>query len=77
MKLYLDLCCLNRPFDDQSQGRIALESQAVALILEKADRGEHTLCSSAALVVDKAARRNAAKIAVVTDAIRLVSERAF
>ena len=52
MKLYLDLCCLNRPFDDQSQARIALESQAVVLILEKVDRGEHTLCNSAALVVE-------------------------
>ena len=36
----MDLCCLNRPFDDQSQARVALESQAVVLILEKIDRGE-------------------------------------
>ena len=35
MKVYLDVSCLNRPFDDQSQARIALESQAVVLILEK------------------------------------------
>jgi predicted nucleic acid-binding protein len=27
-RLYLDNCCYNRPFDDQSQIRIALESQA-------------------------------------------------
>lgn len=52
MKLYLDLCCLNRPFDDQSQARVALESQAVVFILEKVDRGEHGLCNSAALVVE-------------------------
>jgi len=26
MKVYLDACCLNRPFDDQSQDRIRLES---------------------------------------------------
>jgi hypothetical protein len=48
----MDLCCLNRPFDDQSQARIALESQAVVLILEKVDKGEHVLCNSAALVVE-------------------------
>jgi len=48
----MDLCCLNRPFDDQSQARVALESQAVVLILEKVDRGEHVLCNSAALVVE-------------------------
>ena len=29
MKIYLDVCCLNRPFDDQTQDRIHLESEAV------------------------------------------------
>lgn len=33
MNIYLDTCCLNRPFDDQSQERIRLESEAVILIL--------------------------------------------
>jgi hypothetical protein len=33
MKIYLDACCLNRPFDDQSQERIRLEAEAVAIIL--------------------------------------------
>jgi predicted nucleic acid-binding protein len=28
MRVYLDNCCYNRPFDDQSQIRIALEAQA-------------------------------------------------
>ena len=35
IKIYLDACCLNRPFDDQSQPRVRLEAEAVALILEK------------------------------------------
>ena len=35
MKVYLDACCLNRPFDDQSQPRVRLEAEAVSLILEK------------------------------------------
>jgi predicted nucleic acid-binding protein len=52
VKLYLDLCCLNRPFDDQSQARVAPESQAVVLILERVDRGAHALCNSAALAVE-------------------------
>lgn len=29
MKIYLDNCCLNRPFDDQSNLRVRLESEAV------------------------------------------------
>lgn len=28
MKIYLDNCCLNRPYDDQTQIRISLETQA-------------------------------------------------
>lgn len=33
MKLYLDACCLNRPFDDQMQVRIRLEAEATLLII--------------------------------------------
>ena len=40
MKVYLDACCLNRPFDDQSQPRVRLEAEAIALILEKLHQRE-------------------------------------
>jgi len=40
MKVYLDACCLNRPFDDQSQPRVRLEAEAISLILEKLNQGE-------------------------------------
>jgi predicted nucleic acid-binding protein len=33
MLLYLDMCCIKRPFDDQSQPRIRLESEAVLGLL--------------------------------------------
>jgi len=33
--VYLDACCLNRPFDDQAQPRIHLESEAVLMILAR------------------------------------------
>ena len=36
MIIYLDVCCLNRPFDDQSQNRVRLEAEAVLSILEMA-----------------------------------------
>lgn len=38
--VYLDTCCLNRPFDDQAQDRIRLEAEAVLLILGSIVRGE-------------------------------------
>lgn len=28
MRVYLDMCCYNRPYDDQSQFRVALETQS-------------------------------------------------
>lgn len=33
MLLYLDMCCLKRPFDDQSQPRVRLEAAAVLSLL--------------------------------------------
>ncbi len=46
MRIYLDVCCLNRPFDDQIQERIRLESEAVMAILSKVSTGEWVLISS-------------------------------
>ena len=39
MRIYLDVCCLNRPFDDQQQPRIRLESEAVLLIMRYCEQG--------------------------------------
>ena len=36
--VYLDVCALNRPLDDQSQMRIRLEADAVSLILSQFER---------------------------------------
>jgi hypothetical protein len=33
MLIYLDMCCLKRPFDDQTQTRVHLESEAVLALL--------------------------------------------
>jgi predicted nucleic acid-binding protein len=35
MRIYMDNCCLNRPFDDQSKIRIRLEAEAVLFIQGK------------------------------------------
>ncbi len=52
MKVYMDMCALKRPFDDQSQGRIALETQAVIRILAAARVRSVVLCNSAALAFE-------------------------
>lgn len=43
MKIYLDNCCFNRPFDDQSQLRIRLESEAKLRIQEDIRSGSYQL----------------------------------
>ena len=43
MKIYLDNCCFNRPFDDQSQLRILLESEAKLKIQENIRSGAYNL----------------------------------
>lgn len=43
LKLYLDNCCFNRPFDNQSQLKIYLETQAKLAIQEKILAGEYSL----------------------------------
>ena len=46
MKVYLDNCCFNRPFDDQTQLRIHFESEAVKAILELCEQGTWNLICS-------------------------------
>jgi len=46
MRIYMDVCCLNRPFDDQSQERIKLESEAVLMILHRCEICEWVLVGS-------------------------------
>lgn len=46
MRIYLDVSCLNRPYDDQGQVRIRLEAEATTAILGKCERGEWQQVSS-------------------------------
>jgi hypothetical protein len=43
MRLYIDLSCFNRPFDDQSQERIRLETEAVLNVLTRVVEGKERL----------------------------------
>lgn len=46
MAVYLDVCALGRPFDNQNQLRIRLETDAVLLILSYIRSGSRTLVVS-------------------------------
>ncbi len=46
MKIYLDNCCYNRPYDDQSQLRISLETQAKLYIQDLVKQRKAELVTS-------------------------------
>jgi predicted nucleic acid-binding protein len=50
------MCALKRPFDDQTQSRILIETAAVNRVLDATTNGLLTLCNSAASVAEN--RRN-------------------
>lgn len=52
LKIYLDNCSLQRPFDDQSQPRIALETEAVTKIVSLCEAGQLSLITSTALDIE-------------------------
>ena len=52
MKIYLDVCCLNRPFDDQLQDRIHLESEAVVTILKQVETGDWIWINSSVVLFE-------------------------
>jgi len=54
----LDVCCLNRPFDDWVQERLRLEGDSVLTILERVRTGEWQLISSEAITVELEKMRN-------------------
>ena len=51
MRIYLDMCCLKRPFDDQSFPRNRLESEAVLALLAS-ESPEREFIRSDALVLE-------------------------
>lgn len=52
MKIYLDLCSLNRPLDDKSLARNAVEATAVLAIMAACEQARLTLVSSDILVFE-------------------------
>ncbi len=52
MKIYLDSCSLQRPFDDKSQIRISLEAEAILSIIALCESDQLELLSSEVLVFE-------------------------
>ncbi|MBY0523155.1 MAG: PIN domain-containing protein [Gemmataceae bacterium] len=77
MLIYLNLCCLNRPFDDQTQPRIKLEAEAVHFILQSTSalQPAHQLCGSHALEIENGQTPNEFRRNSVAAVLKQVSVR--
>ena len=49
MRIYLDMCCLQRPMDDRTHIRIHMEAEAILGVLAWCEAGEAELLNSVAL----------------------------
>ncbi|MBI3660920.1 PIN domain-containing protein [Candidatus Acetothermia bacterium] len=74
MKVYLDACCLNRPFDDQTQSRVRLETEAVLLVLKQIDLGKFSLCNSEVLDFENQANPDLNKQTKVVELLKRTQE---
>ena len=66
LRIYLDNCCYNRPYDDQTQLRISLESQAKLHIQDLVNDGKLELAASYALTYENSRNRFDVKRTAIT-----------
>jgi hypothetical protein len=72
-RIYLDVCCLNRPFDDWAQPRIRLEAEAVLLLLNKCQTGDWKLVTSNALEAEIGLTPNPTRLRQVQDLLAIAT----
>ena len=74
MRIYLDLCVYNRPFDDQSQPRIFIEATEFLLILSEVVGREITLISSFVLEYENIRSPFIMRRDKISDILKVASE---
>ena len=80
MKVYLDVCCYCRPYDDQSQARIRLEAEAIVTILASCESralslvGSETVDLEVARIPDFAKRRKVRQTTALASHWQEISE---
>lgn len=52
MRIYLDNCCYNRPFDDQSQPRIREETNSIVEIIARTKKDNNIILGSSILKIE-------------------------
>lgn len=73
VSIYLDVCCLNRPFDDWTQERVRLEGDSILSIIERVRTGQWQLIGSEAIAVELEKMRNLEKKASIIKLLELAT----
>lgn len=74
-KIYMDVCCLNRPLDDSLQDRIRLEAESILLIYRKCRIGEWQLISSEIIELEIAQTKDIQRRSQLQLAISIAQEK--
>jgi predicted nucleic acid-binding protein len=72
-QVYLDVCCLNRPFDDQEQERVRFEGEAVLSIIERVRAGSWQLIGSEAIELELQRLSNVEKLDQIQELTNLAT----
>lgn len=73
-KIYLDVCCLNRPLDDWQQDRVRIEGEAIVSILDQVRDEKWRLVTSEAVEAELERLPNPDKLANIVNLLSLATE---
>ena len=75
MRIYLDVCCFGRPFDERNQAKVRLEAEAVLIILKDIQEDRHEMVSSEILEVENTNNPDSEERNEVRNLLRLAHRR--
>jgi len=74
MRIYLDLCSLQRPLDTKDRIRIAVEAEAILVVISLIESGDVELISSESLLFEVARNPNQTRREYVLEVLRKTRE---
>jgi predicted nucleic acid-binding protein len=75
--IYLDVCCLNRPYDDWTRSRIRLEAEAILAIMALCQSGNCYLLNSTALESEIDRTPNRTRVEQVMESLSVSQSKIF
>jgi predicted nucleic acid-binding protein len=75
VRIYLDVCCLSRRFDDPAQERVRNEAESLRHLLHRAATGAHTIVTSSVVAAEIARDHDEVRRAHLAAEMRCAGER--